>query len=460
MPGPIHHHPASYRDPAGYMFEKDGVLYRQVNQRYREHYDHFTGSGLYDELVKKGWLIPHETIHENLSGDPEAYLTLRPEKVAFVSYPYEWSFQMLKDAALLTLHMLRNGIAYGMILKDATPYNILFHKGRPVFIDSLSFEKYGETKPWIAYRQYCENFLAPLLLAHYARVPVPRLLLAWSEGVPLELAHAWLPWHTRFSLHTYLHIHLHAKYSARKKENEDRRVVFSKQKLLNLVSSLELLVKKLKLPPASSAWSHYYEEASQREHYLEEKKAILLQWLPLVSPLSTAADLGANTGVFAQLLAARGIQTLAADMDPWCIDQLYVTCKETGEERITPVVQDLAMPSPAIGVNNEERACFSRRAGSDLVLALALLHHLAIGKNIPLDKIAAFFRDAGRTLVIEFVPKTDPKVQLLLAQKADIYDRYTEAEFQQAFSRHFTILDKKEMAGSGRTLYLMQAHES
>lgn len=460
MPAPFHHHPASYRDPSGYIFEKDGVLYRQVNLQYRGHYDHFTGSGLYDELVKKGWLIPHQTINENLTGDEQCYLTLAPEKIPFISYPYEWGFDMLKDAALLTLQLAKSGIQKGMILKDATPYNIQLLQGKPVLIDSLSFEKYKETEPWIAYRQFCENFLAPLLLAHYAKMPLPELQLAWSEGIPLAVVKKWLPGRTRFSLHIYLHIHLHASYSQKAGAGREKKIIFSRQKLLNLLNSLEILVNKLGLPPHTSTWSHYYEEAGQRDRYLEQKKAIISNWVKQVQPIRSAADLGANTGEFSQLLSANNIPVIAADLDPWCINNLYNHIKKTGEKNISPVIIDLSRPSPAIGVNNRERDSFLHRCKVDLTLALALVHHLAIGKNIPFELQANLFRDCGRWLIIEFVPKDDEKVQLLLQQKKDIYPWYTEEIFTAAFSRHFHLREKKTLEGTTRSLYLLERIEN
>src|SRR5438105_7774210 len=212
-------HPSSYRDPSGFMFEKDGILYRQVNQVFKEHYDHFIQTGCYKKLVEKGQLISHQTIPENLTGTPEWYITLKPEKLDFISYPYEWSFDMLKDAALLTLQLVKDAISFGLILKDATPYNIQWHKGKFIFIDTLSFEKYNETEPWIAYRQFCESFLGPLLLMHYAKMPLQQLLLSYPEGIPLSIIKKLLPAKSRFSLYTYLHIHVHASIAAKKRNS-------------------------------------------------------------------------------------------------------------------------------------------------------------------------------------------------------------------------------------------------
>jgi hypothetical protein len=451
-------HPSSYRDPSGFIFEKDGVLYRQVNISFKEHFDHFIQSGLYDKLVKKGFLISHETIQENLTGNKDYYTTIKPERVEFISYPYEWSFDMLKDAALLTLQLVKEAVQSGLILKDATPYNIQWHKGRLAFIDTLSFEKYTET-PWIAYRQFCENFLGPLLIMHYSKKQLPALMLAWPDGIPLNIIQSLLPKRSRFSLHTYLHIHLHAKLSSKQKDNTEKARTLSRQKLLNLIGSLEILINKLKIPAQETAWSGYYEEASQRKDYLEQKKKIIEDWVGKSGNIRTAIDPGANEGEFSKLLSKKNIYTIAADFDPYCINNLYSWIKKNAETNIQPLVIDLSMPTPAIGVNNEERSSFINRSRTDLVLALALIHHLAIGKNIPFEKIAAMFSNMGRNLIIEFIPKEDEKIKLMLGRKKDIYTEYDEMNFVKAFEKYFIVTDKKTIPGSGRILYLMQKHE-
>ncbi len=448
-------HPSSYRDPSGFIFVKEDILYRQVNKSFQEHYDLFMSSGCYDALVKKGMLIPHQTINENLTGNNEWYTTLKPAVVPYISYAYEWSFDMLKDAAILTLDLLKTAIEYGMILKDATPYNIQWQNGSLVFIDSLSFEKYDATKPWIAYRQFCECFLSPLLIAHHTKLPVQELSLAYSEGIPLPLTKSLLPWKSRFSLHTYLHIHLNAKYSTGQPAASNKTASFSKTKLLNLISSIEGLIQKLQLPESKSTWSDYYEEASQRTDYLEQKQQIIKQWIEKTPPLTIAADLGANKGEFSKLLSQKNITTIAADFDAYCINALYKEIKATGEKNILPIIIDLSKPSPAIGVNNNERDSFITRTKVDLALALALIHHLAIGKNIPFEKIAELFQQICKQLIIEFVPKDDEKVKLMLQQKADIYTTYNEEEFIRAFEKYFVITDKQAIPGSGRTLFLM-----
>ncbi len=449
-------HPSSYRDPSGFIFEKDGIIYRQVNNVFKEDFDFFISSGCYTTLTSKELLIPHETITENLTGSPEHYCTLKPEKIEFISYPYEWSFNMLKDAALLTLRLVKEAVAHKMILKDATPFNVQWYKGKLVFIDTLSFEKYNEAAPWIAYRQFCESFLAPLLLMHYNKTTLHQLQLAYPEGIPLDIVSRLLPLKSRFSLYTYLHIHLHAKISRQKKNNSSNKSIFSKQKLLNLISSLESLITKLDIPYKQSTWSEYYSEAANRNNYLSEKKKIISQWIDELPGIKNAADLGANDGEFSQLVANKKIPTIAADFDAWCINNLYKKVKASGNKNIQPFIIDLSNPSPSIGVNSQERISFINRCNADLILALALIHHLTIGKNIPFEKVAAFFSYVADNLIIEFVPREDEKVVLMLKDKKDIYNHYNEEEFIKAFEKHFLITNRKLIGNSRRLLFLMK----
>jgi len=453
----INFHPSSYRDPSGFVFEKNGVLYRQISSLFKEHFDQFIESGCYNSLVKKNLIIPHEDIHANLTGDASLYKTIKPQKIEFISYPYEWSFDMLKDAALLTLQLVKEGLPFNMILKDATPFNIQWHNGRLIFIDTLSFEKYEE-KPWIAYRQFCENFLGPLLIMHYSKHQLPSLLLSWPDGIPLPVVQSLLPKRSRFSLHTYLHVHLHARVSGKKRSNTEQPTHLSKQKLINLISSLQVLIERLKPPEQKSTWSEYYDEAGKRNDYLEQKKKIIINWISNVD-INTAVDLGANEGEFARLLSERNIHTLAADFDPYCINKLYNRIKAGVQINIQPLVIDLANPTPAIGVNNKERSSFIDRTKVDLVLALALIHHLAIGRNIPFDMVAEFFSRVGKKLIIEFIPKDDEKIKLMLQQKKDIYTSYSEPNFISAFEKYFHVEDRKIIPGSERVLFLMTRNE-
>jgi ribosomal protein L11 methylase PrmA len=218
---------------------------------------------------------------------------------------------------------------------------------------------------------------------------------------------------------------------------------------------LQELVSSLRLPDQSSTWSDYYDEARQRNDYMQQKQTIISNWVDQMKDVKTCADMGANTGEYSKITAAKDIFTIAADADPYCIGSLYKHITESGEQHIHPLILDISHPSPAIGVNNEERMSFINRTTVDLVMALALIHHLCIGKNIPFNKVADFFSGLGKRLIIEFVPKNDPKVTDMLAGKKDIYTNYTESSFEEAFKQQFNIDQKIPVPGSARILYLM-----
>lgn len=454
---PTAKHPSSYRDPSGFLFYHNDILYRQVNQFFKNDFEKFSNGGLYQHLVKSEILIAHKTIHQNLTGVADWFLTLEPEKIPFISYPYEWCFDMLKDAALVTLHAAQEAMKYGMMLKDATAYNVQWHKGKMVFIDSLSFENYDETKPWIAYRQFCEHFLAPLALMHYLKSPLQNLLLAYPDGIPVGIAKRMLPARTKFNLNTFLHLHLHASIAFNAPRAQKAVKPFSPGKLKNLLKSLEEMVQSFSLNATSGVWSNYYQEAFQREDYISQKKEIIEKWIKEI-PLKTAIDVGANEGEFSELLAQKNINTISADFDHYSINRLYNRIKGKNAPCLLPLVIDLANPSPAIGVNNDERTSFLNRAKTEMVLALAVIHHLAIGKNIPFERIAELFSRLGNSLIIEFVPKSDEKIQLMLQQKRDVYFDYTEENFLTAFEKFFSFYKKSEIGTSGRTLYLLKKH--
>ena len=457
---------SSFRDPSGFVFEKDGILYRQVNKIFREDFDHFIKSGCYDYLIEKQWLIPHEEIDTNLSNSPDWYKTLKPQRIPFITYPYEWCFDMLKDAALLTLQLAKDGTRFGTILKDATPFNIQWLDGKPVFIDTLSFERYEASKPWIAYRQFCESFLSPLLLMHYSHQPLQSLSLAYPEGIPLSTTKSLLPWRSKFSFYTYLHIHIHQRLASKAKAKETQprdtrpeiKQSFSEKKLHNLLESLQSLIQSLQWKGDATAWDQYYEEANQRSDYVPQKKKIIEEWLSELTEIHTAVDLGANEGTFSFLLAAKNVRTIAADSDHSSINRLYQKIKKEKEKNILPLLIDLANPSSAIGLNNKERMSFTERTSCDVGMALALLHHLAIGKNIPLEKIAELFASLVGHLVVEFIPKSDEKIRFMLQQKKDIYHAYNEENFVHSFEKYFSVQKKHAIGDSGRILYMMKRH--
>lgn len=449
--------PGSFRDPSGFVFVEDGVLYRQVNSCYREEYELLMGSGLYAELVTAGLMIPHEEV-ANAAADG-AYKTLRPQHVPFISYPYEWCFSQLKDAALLTLDIQKRALAHGMTLKDASAFNVQFIAGRPVFIDTLSFERYREGEPWAAYRQFCMHFLAPLALTSYLNIRFNEWFRVSVNGVPLDLASVLLPVHSRFRPSIFMHIHLHAKsqkrYEGKMVEKNSRTRSVNKFALLAITDSLEGAVGRLAWKPEGTEWADYYQDTNYSSEGLRHKRELVAEYLAITAA-KKVWDLGANDGTFSRIASSLGAGTVAFDIDPACVEKNYLSVKSGKEQHLLPLCQDLTNPSPGFGWASTERASLSARGPCDLALALALVHHLAIANNVPLSRIAYYFATLCNWLVIEFVPKEDSQVQRLLATRADIFIDYTVCCFESEFQRHFHIVQKSAILDSNRLLYLMK----
>ena len=451
----------SFRDPSGFLFVEDGSIYRQVNAVYRENYDHLMESGLHNALVDSGLLVPHHEVGLDLAKTDEAYKILQPELVPFVSYPYEWCFSQLKDAALVTLQIQKTALDLGMTLKDASAYNIQFMDGKPVLIDTLSFEKYREGQAWAAYRQFCQHFLAPLALMSHSDIRLNQLLRTYIDGVPLDLASSLLPFRTRFTFSLLSHIHLHARSQ---KHFADRTVDTSRRRMnrtsfLGLIDNLESAVKKLKWRSQGTDWASYYEDATYSEDALKKKKQLVGEFLDKVSP-NIVWDLGANIGWFSRLASDRGVLTISFDVDPACVEQNYLESVRKRETSILPLLLDLTNPSPNIGWANEERMSLLERGPADTVLCLALMHHLAISNNLPFGMLADFLAKICDSLIIEFVPKTDPQVQRLLATREDIFSGYTQQAFGDEFGQRFTMQASAQIGDSQRTLHLMTRRQA
>jgi len=451
---------ASFRDPSGFLFTRNGVLYRQINRAYSKDYARLIDSGLYEKLVKAGLLIAHVDVDQPPAESAPAFKVIQPERVPFISYPYEWSFSQLKDAALATLSIQKRALKLDMSLKDASAYNIQFTRGKATLIDTLSFEIYKEGEPWVAYKQFCQHFLAPLALMAYRDIRLSQLLRIYIDGVPLDLASELLPAKTKLNFGLLTHIHVHA---GAQKRYSDKTVAprakgaggMTRQALTGLIESLESTVKKLTWKPAGTEWGDYYENTNYTDSAFEHKKQLVKEWSAEKKP-ALVWDLGGNTGVFSREAASSGAYTVSFDIDPAAVEQNYRVVKAQKEQNILPLVLDLTNPSPALGWDNAERDSFGARGPVDMALALAVIHHLAISNNVPLPQLADFFAAHCKWLVIEFVPKSDSQVQKLLASREDIFPNYTREGFEAAFSERFSIRKSESVRDSERILYLME----
>jgi ribosomal protein L11 methylase PrmA len=457
-------HQASFRDPAGFVFTRDGVLYRQVNAVGRPDFDLLLSSRLYDTLAQAGDLVAHEEAAISFSPDGAASLVIRPARIGFISYPYEWCFGQLKDAALLTLRLQKAAVQHGMSLKDATAYNVAFEGGRPVWIDTLSFERLTPGKPWVAYRQFCQFFLAPLALMSTVDVRLLQSLRAHLDGVPLDLASRLLPKRTRLRPGLLTHIHLQAAAERRMagrvpSSREPAARAMSATASAGLLDSLERTVKSLTWRLPGTTWGNYYGATNYTDAAFGHKREIVSAAIDRLAPTSVW-DLGANDGTFSRIASDRGIPTVAFDVDPVAVQKNYDQLVEKRERHLLPLLLDLTNPSSRAGWAHEERESLVDRGPADLVLALALVHHLAIAHNVPLPRVAEFLARVGRTLVIEFVPKEDSQLQRMLATREDIFTDYSQAGFEAAFSPHFTIEQAVPVRETSRIIYVMRRSDS
>ena len=368
----------------------------------------------------------------------------------------------MKDAALATLSICKASLKKGMILKDASHTNIQFVDGKAKLIDTISFETYEQGESWIAYRQFCECFLNPLLLAELSlpelKFEVHKLLLSYPDGIPAQLTAKLLPFKTKLNPVVYLHVHLHAKLSGKKtsKETKATRKV-SVKNIEQIIQSLYDCIKGLSVPETTTTWNNYYEETILSANYLSEKKRLVSSLLEKIN-YNSVIDFGANEGEFS-LICKKESLIVATDFDSSCINSLYTTLTKQKQKNILPLVVDLTYPSPAMGWMNTERPAFFNRKKFDVGFALALIHHLAIGKNLSFEQLAVFFGDTCTQLLIEFVPKEDPKVKEMLTWRKDIFEKYTQENFQTVFEKQFELKTKIPVPGSVRVLYHFQKQQ-
>ncbi|MFT5238515.1 MAG: hypothetical protein ACI9M9_002123 [Flavobacteriaceae bacterium] len=449
-------HEASFRDPSGYMFYDGPVLRRVVNPIYFPQYNKLKESGFFTILIDKGLLIPHE----ETSVDKDQII-LTPEKIPFITNPYEWSFEQFKHAALHTLKLQKYALSKGFILKDASAYNVTFHKGKPIFIDTLSFDFYEENTPWRAYKQFITHFFGPLVLAKYHGTEIFKMMQSHIDGIPAKLIASMLPQKTKLSSTLFTNIHLLAKMESKHKEDykaETKIANLSRKAQNNILDSLFNYIKDLKLNE-STEWGDYYTKTNYEAAAFDAKKELIKEWTTALNP-QKLIDIGGNDGTFARTILDKVPHVIVTDIDSNSVDHNYRQVQKNKEINMLPFVCDMLQPAPGIGFNNTERASLIDRLkgyAPDLTLALALIHHITLSGNVPFEKSAEFFAKFSTNLIIEFPKRDDSWAESLLVRKREFinhFDFYNEANFEAGFKQYFTLEKKETVAGTKRILYL------
>lgn len=444
--------PFSYKDSAARVVKKDGVFYRYISNTYIKEYQHLMSSGLYDELLNKGLLIAHQDLKEQTSGG--VFTVILPEQISFQSYPFEWSYSQWRKAALAYLEINSISLRYGMILKDATPYNFFLKGGKAILLDTSSFVFFESPNYWLAYRQFCEEFLGPISLMHYRGHQWGRLTMAALRGMPLDFISKQLPWRSYLSISCLMHIHLHAKANNEPtKKPKSPSVGFTNEKLEQLFNLLSSTIKSwnscLEYP---NHWANYYEQDIESPEYLVYKEKIIERWIKEIKPESVL-DLGANTGKFSEIASRYAKRVIALENDEICVDQIESIIEQNKIDNLYTLTGDLTGTIPNLGLLGQEHSSIFRRGKSELVMALALTHHLLIPGMIPLDLMVELFASfTNKYLIVEYIDSEDSKVEIL--QKTNTRWYPNKEEFELAFNKLFEKLIYKKSSNNLRYYYL------
>lgn len=454
-------HQASFRDPSGYVFYENSQLKRAITPHYFKQYHALKEKGIFKTLIKNKLLIPHTETAVSQSS-----ITLTPTVIPFITNPYEWSFEQYKHAALHTLKIHKYLLSKGFILKDASAYNVTFYQGKPIFIDTLSFDFYEENKPWRGYRQFISHFLGPLVLAKYHGSQLFKMMQTHIDGIPVEVIASLLPLKTKFNPTLFTNIHLLA--NAEKKHSEDYEVTtkaatLSKKAQLNIIDSLYNYIKKLE-HKEKTEWGDYYSKINYSSKSFTTKETIIQSWVKDLSP-QRLIDMGGNDGTFARTVLHTVPHVIVTDIDPLAVEKNYKTALHHKETNILAFVCDVLQPSAGIGFNNVERTSLLDRLKSyapDVTMALALIHHITLSGNIPFEKSASFFAAFSKTLIIEFPKRKDSWVVSLLNRKREFinhFDFYNQDNFEAGYTTFFDIVEKKDIENTERTMYVMQLRD-
>jgi SAM-dependent methyltransferase len=448
----------SFRDRHAAIFYADGQVLRGLGPAAKADWDRLVRSRFFGRALEAGTIVRTEVVDGPVDAGEWAAV-LRHERVPFVSYPYEWTFGMLQDAALLHLALLAEALDDGFVLKDGSAYNVQWRGARPVFIDVPSFTTAAAGDDlWPGYRQFCQMFLFPLMLQAYRDVPFQPWLRGSLEGIDAVHAAHLLRGRDLLRRGVLRHVWLHARLqdraagSDRRLRDELRQAGAGASIVRATARSLERAVHAARWRPRASAWTSYASDNSYDEAMREQKLAFVRRVLEARSR-ALVWDLGCNTGQFARLAARDARYVVAMDGDQASVEVLYRALKVEGVGRILPLLVDLADPSPNRGWRGRERLGLLERGRPDLVLCLALVHHLVIAANVPPEEVLDWLADLGAEVVLEYVGKDDAMVRRLLRNKDDQYASYDAEPFARAVEARFEVAARSPVGGGTRVLY-------
>jgi SAM-dependent methyltransferase len=457
--------PGSFRDRDSRVLLRDGEVLRGLSAEALADWERLSASKLWQRFSAAGRLVKTEPFADSAAvlaevdtpGQPWVAV-LRHEPIPFLSYPYEWCFSMLRDAALLHLELLLAALDEDMILKDATPFNVQFVGTRPVFIDIPSFTQLKPGDVWVGYRQFCELLLYPLMLTAYKGVAFQPWLRGSLDGISPEQFRGLMSWRDWFRKGVLVHVVLHAAIGEQHKgddvdvRKQIKQAGFRKEMIAINLRKLRAVIGRMQWKPKASTWSDYAGDCHYDEQRREAKRAFVSK-AAAARPRGLVWDLGCNTGEYSRLAAEHADRVIAMDGDHLAIERLYLELKAEEHEKILPLLINLAAPTPGLGWRGSERQALQDRGRPDLILALALMHHMIIACHIPLDDWIEWVASLGGDLVLEWVGKDDPMVKKLLRNKDDRYADYSQDNLERALKGHWDIVAREELAGGTRTLY-------
>jgi hypothetical protein len=461
--------PGSFRDRAGRIFYSNGGVYRALSARALAEWRALQGTRFFPRLVAEGKVIATQEAETAEAPDGEWAGTLKHERVPFVSYPYEWCFGMLRDAALLQLELLQAALAEGVTLKDATPYNVQWRGSRPVFIDVLSFRRLEPGEPWVGYRQFCQLFLYPLLLQSYKGIPFQPWLRGHIDGIEPRSIRRVFSARDLLRPGVLVDVVLHALSQERFDQSTSMNVRrelssagFGRELVIRNVKRLTRIVRGLPAPAALSPWSGYAESNSYDGADQAEKERFVSRVLAArrCRRWRIVWDLGANTGRYARLAVPNAEVVVALDADCASVERLYQAARAAGATSPLALVWDLADPSPGQGWRERERQDLLSRGRPQLALCLALIHHIVIGANVRLGDFVDWLADLAPHVVLEFVPRDDPMVERLLRHREERYEDYDLVPFERAVADAFQVLERSELPSGRRILYSLRSRRT